>query len=69
MCRSSREDVHEATAEQPRYDPHVVAAREKPQVLRCSSQRSGPFPNISASLSPFGWRPVEDRFYDPALDR
>ena len=28
-----------------------------PQALRCSSQPSGPFPNISASLSPFGCRP------------
>jgi hypothetical protein len=30
---------------------------EKPQTHRCSSQFRGPFPSISASLSPFGCRP------------
>jgi hypothetical protein len=32
-------------------------AEEKPQALRCSFQSSGPFPSISACLSPLGCRP------------
>ena len=33
------------------------ATRYNPQLTRCSSQPSAPFPGISTSLSPFGCRP------------
>src|SRR5690606_24414087 len=35
----------------------ALQVQGKPPALRCSPQSIGPFPSISASLSPFGCRP------------